>query len=79
MKFKIYLAPVTKPGRVTLQADVETWLQVSYHLKSSRLGGLATLIERELGRDTFDRSRVARLEFVDEQGRKILRACGLSA
>lgn len=79
MKFKVYMAPITVNGRLTLQADVETWLQVSLHLKRNKLGGVATLIERQLGLDTVDRSRVARLDFVDAQGRSILRACGLSA
>lgn len=79
MTFKVYLGPSVTPGVVTLQADVETWMQVSYHLKAHKLGGVAASIERQIGRETADRTRVLRLNFPDAQGRSILRACGLSA
>ena len=79
MRFKVYLGPTVTPGVVTLQADVETWMQVAYHLKANKLGGVAASIERQIGRNVVDRTQVMRLNFPDAQGRSILRACGLSA
>lgn len=79
MRFKVFLGPTVTPGEVTLQADVETWMQVSYHLKANKLGGVAANIERQIRPHSVDRTKVLRLNFPDAQGRSILRACGLSA
>ena len=76
MSYRIFMAPATTPGTITLQASAATWREIAEEIdRTDRTFG-ARLTERIAGMDSG--APAVRLTFPRSQARKLLQLAGVS-